>query len=288
MKLNRLIPFLAILGLSASILALPSEPGKTTETFEFAGESRTYGLRLPSAIKSKKKLPLILLVHGFTGSGTLFETYSGFVPIAEKEGAILLSPDGVGRPAGWNCGFVNLGRAGIDDIGFLGALLDKVVKDLPVNRNMVFVAGHSNGAMMANALAASRPDLIASIGAMAGLVGVGRTEKQFLAKPKGKVSILHIHGTADNVVGYDDRAQAMLVGVSATNAILWWAEQMGLKTKPETEKREGIDILRVTDKRHTAELWSLKDWRHDWPLGPRAPIATAQVMWDFFVKHPKR
>lgn len=263
-----------------------SAPGRRVETMTHAGEARSYVLRVPAQATNGRRLPLVMLIHGFSGNASAIESYTGFGRLADEEGFILLIPEGLGRPTGWNTGFVNLGRQGVDDVAFLSALLDQAVRELPVDRRRVFVAGHSNGAMMANVLAARRPDRIAAAAGVAGLMAVGRTDKRWMSTPSGRVNLLHIHGTGDRVVGYDDKANALLVGASAPDAVKWFAEKIGLKSEPVTATQGSAQVLTLKDPRTTVQLWTLPGWGHDWPR--TNPINATDVIWNFFKRHPKR
>lgn len=281
------LPILLGNGLT-SAPANPLTPGRSTMTMTVDGIERTYSVRVPRGATEGRRLPLVLLLHGFTGTGTLVEGYTRFGALADRENFFLVTPEGLGRPTGWNAGFINLGRAGVDDLKFLGQLLDDVVEEYPVDRNRVFVAGHSNGAMMANRLAAARPDRIAAISAVAGVIGVGRAQKTVMPKPTGRVNVLHIHGTDDRVVGYNDQSQALLVGVAAPDAVKWWAEGMGLPVKPTIQNGEGYETMTFSDRQTRVQLITLPGWRHDWPLLPAASIDATARSWEFFKANPKR
>lgn len=287
--LKSLLVSLSILSLCALAHSGPSfKAGKSVARFEVDGVGRAYNVRLPSAVESSgRKLPLVLLLHGFSGNATSIEGYSGFGALADKEGFILVTPEGLGSPAGWNCGFVNLGRQGIDDSKFLSELLNKVTKDYPVDPKRVFIAGHSNGAMMANVLGGLRTDKVAAIACMAGVIGVGRTEKRTMPDPKGRLSVLHIHGKDDRVVAYDEQSNALLGGVSAPDAVRWWADKIGIKSSPTKSSFAKYQSVTYSDSKSTVELISIPGWGHDWPTGPKSPFEAAQVIWEFFKAHPK-
>lgn len=271
--------------LAQGACAAPWKAGRSVESWS----DRSYIVKLPKAVeKPDAKLPMIMLLHGFSGSAEAIENYSGFGGLVDSEGFILVAPQGLGRPAGWNCGFINLGKAGVDDVSFLSKLLDKVTTDLPVDPNRIFVAGHSNGAMMANALAGLRPDKIAAIAAVAGVVGVGKTNIKMMPNPKGPVSVLHIHGTADQIVGYSPSANAVLSGMGAVDAVKWWADKVGITSKPLEAKMKGYDSILYQNLNNTVQLLSLTGWSHDWPISTRSPINGAKTIWEFFKANPKR
>src|SRR5205085_2912776 len=84
----------------------------------------------------------------------------------------------VAYPAGtrgeWNAGTCcgSAPSRKVDDVTFLTQVLDRLEQDYPVDRARVFVAGVSNGAMMAYRLACERADRVAGVGSVAGAVVV--------------------------------------------------------------------------------------------------------------------
>lgn len=85
-----------------------------------------------------------------------------------------------------------------DDIGFLKKLVGMVSTDFEVDRAAVFVAGFSNGAMMANRIACEASELFAA----ATLVG-GRLERGYGCTPTKKLPLLQINGGQDRTVPHD-------------------------------------------------------------------------------------
>ncbi len=285
---------LALVGILASSTCSANplatfKAGRSTETLMVGGVERTYNIRLPLAIEQPRaKLPVVFLLHGFSASGTAIESYSGFGKLADTEGFILVTPEGTGRPAGWNCDFITLGKAGMEDIRFMNELVDKVSATYPVDPKRIFAAGHSNGAMLANVWGANRPDKLAAIGCVAGVIGVGRTQRKYMADPKGKLSVLHIHGTEDRVVAYNEQGNALLFGPSAPDAVKWWAEKMGIKSAPVKQSSGAVQSIEFKSPGETVRLLSLTGWTHDWPVGSKSPIQAATTIWDFFKAHPKK
>jgi polyhydroxybutyrate depolymerase len=284
---------------SAAQTPIPAKPpGRYVETISVDGAERSYILRVPKAYDGTRALPLVVVLHGFTASGALAEVYTGFGQKSEQEGFFMVAPDGVGNPRGWNSGFLNLtGRREQDDVKFVGALLDKMERDLNVDRDRIYIAGHSNGAMMANLLASRLSDRIAAIGAVAGTTGLaGGTQR--VPDPQGPVSVILIHGKKDNVVAYDDSSQAFVRTVSAPNSAKWWADQIGAKGPVRTKLNDDnilIDTWENGRNGTRVTLVSIVNGTHDWPGGMtvRGPetlsgISGVDMIWEFFRANPKR
>src|SRR5579862_1087288 len=159
MKLAYLLLIAPLVGFSCSHSGKPHvEPGRYVKTLREGTLDRNYVLLVPKSYDNRTNLPVVVLLHGWTGSADDILANSGFGGKAEKEGFILAVPngtDGIGQLTGWNTGFLNLGDPKADDVKFTSDILDQVEKDLCVDENRVYVAGHSNGAMMAYDLAAN-------------------------------------------------------------------------------------------------------------------------------------
>lgn len=96
---------------------------------------------------------------------------------------------------GWNakicCGAGYFNE--VDDVGYLSRLIETLRREHAAPDTPVYVAGFSNGAMMAQHLAGERPDLLAGVIAHAGPLGADGTEIT-LEKP---VPVRLSHGRAD-------------------------------------------------------------------------------------------
>jgi polyhydroxybutyrate depolymerase len=100
------------------------------------------------------------------------------------------------------------------------ALVDAIARCVPVST--VTAVGFSNGGLMANALACRAADRVRAVVLVAsGYEGLGQ------CSPSRPVSVLDIHGTSDQVVGY--RGLRAFVGT--------WARRDGCGARP-TSRRE--------------------------------------------------
>ncbi len=166
------------------------------------GRTRTYHLYVPTTVvagTSGPKVPLLVALHGGVGWGTQFEKNSGFDGLAQANGFIVVYPDGIGIGAQgsairtWNgggcCGPAQ--KADVDDVGFIHQLIDRIEAEYPIDTHRVFAAGHSNGGILSYRLACELSDQIAAIGVQSS------TLEYTPCRPSRPVSVLHIHGTAD-------------------------------------------------------------------------------------------
>ncbi len=136
-------------------------------------------------------------LHGGEGWADQFAQTNHIERLAESNGFIVVHPDGVKITGSngevWNggacCG--RAARENIDDVGFINALIDQLTATNEIDPHRIFAFGHSNGAIMSYRLACELSDRIVGIGLYAGTLGIDTCQ------PSQPVSIIHIHGAAD-------------------------------------------------------------------------------------------
>jgi poly(3-hydroxybutyrate) depolymerase len=198
------------------------------------GITRYYEIYLPAVLPANP--PMVLMLHGTQKTTSddaeqIITLNWGWQPVADQYQFILVKPastfdpnssqwnwnvycmDGVDTPGndcypyGWNGGaFPYAEGCGStdsecpDDTGFLGALIENLTAQYSVNPNMVYVAGFSSGAQMAERVGVELSNLVAAIAP-----GSGQMEGQQLAPPPvfvpgpavAPVSVQEWHGTKD-------------------------------------------------------------------------------------------
>lgn len=182
-------------------------PGDYKFSLFHNGLERIYFLHSPPSYDGKKPVPLVIALHGGGGDGKDMEAISLLDAKADQEGFIVVYPNGTGETVlGKLYGTWNAGACcppamdnGIDDVGFVSAVIKKVSNDFAIDSNRVFATGFSNGAQMVYRLACELSDKIAAI---APVSGIAPLEKIADCAPKRPVSILHFHGLKDPCVPY--------------------------------------------------------------------------------------
>lgn len=199
-----------------SILLSLSAYTQTTGSFTYGGLLRDYILYVPSGYNSANPTPLVINMHGYTSNAQQQMLYTAFNSDADTAGYIVVYPNGVNNA--WNSGFSFPYEAGIDDVGFLSALIDTIASDYNVDQCRVHATGMSNGGYMSYRLACELYDRIASIASVTGSMTTGMTTHCNTTRP---VAVMQIHGTADPTVPYNGSA-----GSTAAEANLqYWADK---------------------------------------------------------------
>jgi polyhydroxybutyrate depolymerase len=274
--------------------AVPTGAPGQTVTVNLA--DRPFQLHIPTSYQAGVKVPLVVLLHGYTASGAQQESYFKLTPESDRRGFLYAMPDGTENSRGqrfWNatpacCDFE---RTGVDDSSYLASLIDTVVASYAVDPARVFIAGHSNGGFMAHRMACDHADKVTAIVSLAGAMNADRSR----CKPSGPVSILEIHGTSDETIGYDGGANASNSFPSVTTTISDWRLLDGCADDPNPRSRR-LDL--VTDlpgaetsvtaytcrNLSTVELWSIKSGVHV----PSLSENFAPAVIDFLYAQPSR
>ena len=184
---------------------IPQLSGTLTKgSIEVGGLKRTYTTYVPRGLA--KGAPLVLAMHGSgeNGAQMRIETGYGFDRLADEHGFAVVYPNGY--EGYWNgCNIVgdySANTLNIDDVGFLGAVADKLVTEIGVDPGRVFATGISRGGSMALRLALEAPSHFRAVAAVSENVP---TPENFKCKPAGHgtSSVMIMNGTEDPLVPFD-------------------------------------------------------------------------------------
>ncbi len=176
-------------------IALLLAPGSArADSITSADITRQYQIFHPAGIVGPR--PAVFLLHGGGGTAPQLERFSDFDRVAAAEGLVAIYPQGVGRQ--WNDHRVVGVQSSADDERFLLDVIDRLVATGLVDGKRVYIAGISNGALMALDMACNHADRIAGIAVIAGSLPLGyRCE---LARP---LPAIFFHGTADQFIPFE-------------------------------------------------------------------------------------
>lgn len=173
-----------------------------TDTIHYQGIVREYIIHIPNSLLHKSEMPLILCFHGYSSSANIIMSYSGFNELSEKEGFIVVYPQGaIYNKSGkthWNVGGFTRGSQ-INDIEFTNILLDHLLIKYNINKSRIYSTGFSNGGYMSFLLACQLSHRFAAVSSVAGSM----TPKTFEeCNPHHPTPTLQVHGLDDRVVPY--------------------------------------------------------------------------------------
>ena len=213
------------------------ERGLTDQTVEHDGMTREYILYVPDTYSSESPTPLMLNFHGFGGTANGMLAVADMRSLADANNFLLIYPQGalLDGESHWNtypAGGTN--KSTVDDIGFVGALLDQVEANYNIDTTRVYATGYSNGADMTYNAVCYLSDRFTGIAPQSGQMW---QEVLDSCNPTHPTPVLHIHGTNDGARpygGYDGYL------VSIQEGLDYWADHNQIVDAPElTEFQDG-------------------------------------------------
>jgi polyhydroxybutyrate depolymerase len=167
-------------------------------------------------------------LHGYTSNATQQGLISGWGGVAEANGFAVVRPEGTGGLQSWNGGDTCCGTAlaqGVDDVGFMKALLAELQTQLCVDESRVYASGLSNGGALSHRLGCDAADVFAAVAPVAYPIAFIPMSK---CSPSRPIAVMHSHGTNDGTVSYNGS-----FGVpSAPESFAEWADIDGCSGSP--------------------------------------------------------
>jgi polyhydroxybutyrate depolymerase len=296
--------FVAALAACGPLRAQP--PAWQAHSLVHDGATRTWHEIVPAACAARDaRCPLLVALHGGGGmmDGARFADGTGLSAEGARRGYVVLAPDALG--ANWNDGRPEI-AAGIDDVGFIRAMLAEVGGRVAIDPASTFAAGASNGGLMSYRLACEAAGSFRAVAPVIANLGSALSER---CRPAGPVSLFMIPGTADPLMPYAGGGVAARFGdrgttISSDATLDFWRRAIACRGAPHRERFDpvrgetAVAATRYEGCRGGAivQRWTVEGGGHIWPgrAGPRArfrarlsgPTATefsaTQAILDFF------
>lgn len=296
---------LILLGLSVFV-GLRTHHSKE-KSFYYNDTQRRYRLHLPKGYVEDQEYPMVVAFHGLSFGARVLELNTGLSRLADKEGFIVVYPYGT-RPNmftfySWNsefcCAYAH--KENIDDVGFISSLIDYLRTEYKVERNKVFLTGHSNGGMLASYVSLKHPDKVRALAPVSSAIGgkiLDDDEYRVFEKSNQPVPVLLINGKDDLVVpfGGGERGGFDIFSFSSVyDAVNLWLENNNCSKHPsEISNQDKFTKETYTDCQDGAEvvLFAYKG-AHTWPGGAKdflknisgQSVSATQIIWNFFKTH---
>jgi len=309
--MQRLLLALTLMSLPLLVPQQARAAGDPVEQIQVGGTDRSYVMHLPDPLPNKP-LPLVVMLHGGGGSARDAAKMTSFDAVADRAGFIVVYPDGsdksrpllnmLGKPgfltwnAGGCCGYARDNN--VDDVGFIRALVQAVIKDNGADPKQVYATGISNGGMMAYRLACEASDIFAAVAPVSAILDVKD------CKPAHPVSIFHIHGADDENVpllggvgkkAVDDEGKKGRPPVQ--DSIDFWVKQDHCSVTVHSQEPDvAMTNYGGCDDGTDVQYFVIQDGGHAWPGGrqmaafldkPSGALDATDAIWDFFSKHQK-
>jgi polyhydroxybutyrate depolymerase len=268
---------------TASACSAPQPLGAGTRTIrlDVGGRQREAYVQVPRGAVGHAA-PLVVAFHGMGSTGPYMADWSGLAKVADREGVIVAYPTATSPGRAWTL------QPGADnqDVAFVRALIPEVAKRWCVDDHRVSAAGVSNGGGFTARVACDMAPRLAGAVVVAGaMTEVGD------CRSGPPVSILEVHGTDDQVAGYD--------AANGTKGVLdWlsdWRARDGCSSQPPQQTQPLSIVSRITwgpcANGTVVEHLRITGGRHQWPgsspsnPGPTSGLSAAEETWSFLASH---
>jgi polyhydroxybutyrate depolymerase len=283
------------------------------------GRTRTFLVHAPAKADSASAgaYPLVLAFHGGTQSAASMRRISRFNDLSEREGFIVVYPEGVQHH--WNDprGVTAPSKMNVDDVLFVKKIIEHVGRQFPVDPKRIYAVGVSNGGLFSYRLACEMSDTFAAV---ATVVASMASSSGGRPRPVQPISVIAIQGDQDTLVPIEGGIQewwpnegerGILESADQTRAF-WVAhnqcESQPMVTPLPATANDGTCVTRIVHSHGsngTEVIWYIiHGGGHRWPPN-QAPdrirrfidlrfglssknLEASEVIWQFLKEHPKQ
>lgn len=311
---------LALLPLLSSCRSTPPEHRvpRATEKDDLHGESlftmsgepyeRYYILYVPASYDPSVPAPLVVMLHGGGGTPGSLITSSRMNRQADAHGFIVAYPSGTGanpKRLFWNVlsSHTFATENNVDDIGFIGRLIDDISSRINVDGKRIFASGISQGGMLCYRLACD-PVMSSRIAAIAPVAAVMTVPADQCAASR-PVPLISFNGREDGIILYNGGISSVvprndrISRPGVLESVLYWVKAAGLSLTPNASGERGSAVMQQygeDEQGFEVVLWTLNDGGHTWPGGIEVlpnwlvgrvnnDIDASALIWDFFSRH---
>jgi polyhydroxybutyrate depolymerase len=290
----------------AAVLAFGLVAARADEELKLThqGIERTAILHLGAGAIAPR--PLVIALHGLGGTGKNFQGYARLDAAADREGFVVVYPDAIERSWSYGRPIVRpmpvINGETVDDVGFIGLLIDDLVNRKIADPARVYVTGISRGGLMAFTLACALADRIAAAAPLiTGMTDLQRED----CRPSRPVPIMVIAGTADQMQSFGGAQLANGRLLSIPETIDFWRLRYGcsgrdVRRLPHRDEADRTQVMllewRGCQSGSKLRLYRVEGGGHQLPslIGTANPmseekfglrnrdIETAEEVWAFF------
>lgn len=294
------------------IIAFVSTEIVLGQKFEFKinvdNKEREFIVSKPETASGSNGYPVVFMLHGTSGDGEKFYNISGWKELGEKEKVLTVFPSSLrycvldkdgnrGSTTKWNNGDLYShacpNQTLKDDVKFLRHIIDTLKQIFPINSNMIYVSGFSNGGVMAAKLSVEMQDVFSAASCTGAFMDVD--DSMYVSN---KIPVWNMIGTHDSMFiersGYpyipfnDTCLQYLRTGIHA------YLGSFGL----DSTYKKSSDSLTL-NYRYSSPLPGekpgllihtlIKGMGHQYPNGSNFEgFRSAPMLWEFFKQFSKR
>ncbi len=265
-------------------------------TFEHDGLNRRYLYYEPANLN--ENMPLVFVMHGYTGDANSMRNYSEMNQIADQYGFAVCYPRGTFDSDGnrfWNVGYAFHESETVNDVGFLTELAEYLQTTHGLNPDFTFATGFSNGGEMCYMLACQAFDTFKAVAPVAGMIMQDILDDCDDSPP---IPLFEIHGSQDNVTplsGDPNNNDGWGAYPSISSTINYFVEKNectsnNTQTLPNIDNSDGsfVNSTKYLNGINNNEVWyyEVVGGGHDWPgAWGNMDINAGEEAWLFFQNH---
>jgi polyhydroxybutyrate depolymerase len=292
--------FIAYCFLFALYFSQPAIADDDEQRLVVENRKRYYRVHVPQGYSrhTPTLYPAVIVLHGAAANSKLIEKVTGMSQLADKQGFIAVYPNGTAKLsrgfASWNggvcCWFA--AKAKINDVAFLDQLITKITHDYAIDPSRVYIAGFSNGGMLAYRAAAPLQNKVAALGIVQGSMSGDEIP------PTCPMPVVIFHGTDDKRVPYAG-GKGKYEKLQPVNdkpvayAVDFWRKVNGVETPPLSVQKDDVICQTHLNKegKPVVILYSIIGGGHAWAGGeksrpwgakPAESLDASVEMWRFF------
>ena len=261
--------------LLAMCLQLPAQSWETITVGSGIRKTYTY---IP--VNVEKSPALVISLHGMNQDPQYQQNQTQWNAMADKEGFIVTYP--LGNNKMWDTN-------GTSDVKFVETVIKEMINKHHVDKNRIYLSGFSMGSWLGYHCLETLGDKIAAFGPVSG-VDIGKQPKA-----NRKVSIMHIHGTGDDVFKYTGDPSHMAGGYpSIEEYVKKWAAYEGcdannpqvVRPYPSSRKTANATRTIYNNVNDDVEVNLISiDGKGHWHSNDPNGVNSTQELWNFFKRH---
>ncbi len=252
------------------LLLLPLISSAQLTTLNVGGTNRSLFVYAPSGLQQNR--PLVISMHGLNQDINYQKGQAKWELVADTAKFVVVYPAGINNS--WD---IN----GTRDTDFILAIIESMVTRYGIDRNRVYVSGFSMGGMMTYHTANKIADKVAAIGPVSGYLFSN------VVASSRSMPIIHVHGTADDVVYYQPNGNQQGVVAMLQKWRNWnQCPSSGTRTTPyPVNKPNSKSVMEYWGpcNNSAVSLISL-DGKGHWHSNDNAGVHTTIELWNFLKK----
>ncbi len=263
------------------------------QNFQHDGMTRKYIHYSPENVP--ENAPLVVVMHGYTGSANDIQSYSEMNDVADEYGFAVCYPQGTSDFFGqkfFNVGYDFHDDIEVDDVDFIVKLVEYLQTTHNLSAENIFATGLSNGGDMCYMLACEAANTFKAIAPVAGMMLETITVECEVENP---MPVFEIHGTNDDVTYFEgdiNNEDGWGAYPDIPTTIDFWVNanactDLEIDTLPNISPNDGSYV--ISEKHLNGingnEVWLYKivNGEHDWPgAWGNMDISASVEAWLFF------